>query len=477
MAYKKLGGHFESAERIAADDIFLFAGDWSRTESKVGEQLIVQYTKTILKTEYVVQSVSNAETGDEFPFLQFLKGGPNAQPIRKFEVIRDLVFLGDEMRAISWVANNASRKMPWLADLGQAIQAIDGTSSPTVDDENYIIELAVAQKLNMQATEMAKSSLAEEAYLREGETPEPLLAHDWMKQPDESTIYRIQDLWVKGGNTFVVAPNKAGKTTLVLNLLKSLADGLHFLGKFETLRVTRKVGILNFELDERQYKRWIRRLGIRNLECVRVWNLKGQSNPFRTPTSRKHFVHQLRNNDIEVLIIDPFSSAFVGDSANDNEVVKKFLLMLDETMLQAKVDEYLLVVHAGHDGNRARGASSLADHPDASWFIGKTDTAGSRQRTFRAEGRDVFLEEEELVMDVDGISLKLSGLSRTQSTLEIYKSNVLAFIKANPNCSANSIEVGVKGNNGRVGAARNSLVGEGLVIEMLVGSSKRFRVA
>jgi hydroxylamine reductase (hybrid-cluster protein) len=51
MAYRKLGGHFESAARIAADDIFLFAGDWSRTESKVGGQLIVQHTKTILKTE------------------------------------------------------------------------------------------------------------------------------------------------------------------------------------------------------------------------------------------------------------------------------------------------------------------------------------------------------------------------------------------------------------------------------------------
>jgi hypothetical protein len=476
MAYKKIGGHFESAARIAADDIFLIAGDWSRIETQIDEHIITHYSKTIRNDEYVVQSIYSKSTGEESPFVQFVKGGPNAEPIHKYDAIRDLLFNGDNLKAQQWIANNASKKQPWLVDLGWAIQALEGTTTPAFDEENFVIELAANQKLQMQAIDMARQAMAEEAYLLEGETPEPLAAEDWMKQPDEDAIYRIKDLWVKGGNTFVVAPNKAGKTTLVLNVLKSLADGVKFLGRFETLAVRRKVGILNFELDERQYKRWVRKLGIANLECVRVWNLKGQPNSLRTATSRKHFIEQLKNNDIEVLIIDPFSSAFTGQSSNDNDEVKKFLLMLDEIMKSANVEEYLLVVHASHDGSRARGASALADHPDASWFIGKIDTGGVRQRSFRAEGRDVFFEEEELVMDSDGITLNVTGLSKTASTLEIFKVHVLEFIKANPHCTASAIEAGVKGNKARVAAARAALVAEGIVIEIILGSAKKFRV-
>jgi hypothetical protein len=475
VAYKKTGGHFESASRIAADDIFLFAGEWTRNESTVGRKTIVHYSKAVLGEEFVVQALVDPETQQEADFVQFVKGGPNAEPIHKFDMIRDLLFGGDEIAAMNWVANNAPQEHSWIVDLGCTIQAIEGIGAPDVDEESRISELAADQKLRMQAVERAKQAIAEEAYKREGRTPNPLVLTAWLKEPDEDEQYRIDKLWVKSGNNFVVAPNKAGKTTLVLNVLKNLVDGGLFLGKFNTLPVKRNVGVINFELSPSQYKRWLRRMGITNTDNVKVWNLRGKPNPFRTPTSRSHFIQQLIDENIEVLIIDPFSSAFTGKNAKENEEVKEFLLMVDSLVAQGKVEEYLLVVHAGHDGTRARGASTLADHPDATWFIGKGEAG--RQRTFRAEGRDVNYPEEALALGEDGITLFLTGLSRADSVLESMKQKVDDFVCKNPDCTASQLEAAITGANSLINAARVALVAEGKLIETVKGQSKKFRSA
>jgi hypothetical protein len=148
---------------------------------------------------------------------------------------------------------------------------------------------------------------------------------------------------------------------------------------------------------------------------------------------------------------------------------------LDVLVTEADVEELMMVVHAGHDGSRARGASTLADHPDTSWFLNKNEL--TQVRTFRAEGRDVFVAEETLEMLTDGITYRLSGLSKAESNVEILKSQILAFVATHPNCTASDIEVGVKGKNAAVTSARNSLVAERRLIEVVSGSAKRYKVA
>ena len=475
MAIRKTGGHFDSASRISADDIFIFAGEWQRVESNVGGKTVVQYSKTICGEEFVAQALLDKLTGEEVPYIQFVKGGPNALPIHKADLIRDLLFEGDHIVALNWIANNAPKEQSWIVELGSMIQAIEGVCSPDIDEENRIRELAAAEKLRIQAFDRAKQSIAEEAYRAEGLTPQPIVLHKWLEEPDETYAYRVDQLWVKGGNNFVVAPNNAGKSTLVLNLVKNLVDGGMFLGKFETLQVKRNVGIINFELSPAQFKRWLRKMGIEHTENVKIWNLRGCPNPLRSPASRAHFIEQLIDEGIEVLIIDPFSSAFTGKNAKENEEVKEFLLMLDAVAAKGQVEEYLLVVHAGHDGTRARGASTLADHPDATWFIGKGESG--RLRTFRAEGRDVNYPEESLSRGADGISLTLTGLSKADSVLESMKTHILDFVSKHPDCNASQIEAAITGANSLITAARAALVAEGLLTEAVSGASKRYSVA
>ncbi|WP_296646631.1 AAA family ATPase [Rhodoluna sp.] len=432
MAYNNLGSHFDAAKQISIDDILSNLGVWDSRESIVDGIVVVSHSRTTRGKEVTIQSTYHPKTYEEGDKVQFVKGGNDAFPIHKFDFIRDMLCGGNELAAITWVSNNAPVKRSWLVDLGDLVKAEEGLSEPISDERNHIVALAARQVLRIKADELAKLELAEESFRREGAIPQPMSVIDWLQEPDQVAQFRIEELWVKGGNNFIVAPNKGGKTTLVLNVLKALVDGGLFLGKFNTLPVTRNVGIINFELSPSQYKRWIRKLELRNVANVKVWNLRGLPNPFRTPTSRAHFVAQLLENNIEVLIIDPFSSAFTGKNAKENEEVKEFLLLIDSLAAQGNVEEYLLVVHAGHDGTRARGASTLADHPDATWFIGKGEAG--RLRTFRAEGRDVSYTEEAITLGVDGITLTLTGLTKADSVLENMKLHVSNFVGKNPNC-------------------------------------------
>ncbi|CAI9407878.1 hypothetical protein AESSP_01914 [Aestuariimicrobium sp. T2.26MG-19.2B] len=50
-----------------------------------------------------------------------------------------------------------------------------------------------------------------------------------LAEPDVDAEYQVEGLWPTGGRVVLVAPHKAGKSTLVANLLRSLVDGEKFL--------------------------------------------------------------------------------------------------------------------------------------------------------------------------------------------------------------------------------------------------------
>jgi len=458
------------AERLSAEDIFTISGTWTSSTSTVGNLEVTTYSRVIHGRQVTLQSLFNPVTNEESAQLQPVSAGAPLLPIHKAAFITQFIFDNDEAKAYAWVKSIASPTYTWLSDLGNLARRHHGDQYPEVEDGGVVSEMVGEEYLRSKAREQARQLIAEDSYRDEGETPEPLVVSDWMNEPDVEAEYRIDQLWIRRGTNFVVAQNKAGKTTLILNVARALLDGSNFLGRFETLQLTRKLGIVNFELTDAQLKRWVKRLGITKLEDFLVWNLKGKPNPFRTKTSREHFARQLLDNDIEVLIVDPFSSAFPGDDANQNELVKAFLKNMDEVVLKGGVEEFMMVVHAGHDGKRARGASTLADHPDATWVISKQETGN--QRTFRAEGRDVSIEEEGLTLEEDGLSLTLNGLASREMAGIFLRMKVKTFIGDNPGCKAGQLELSIGGNKAALTAARNYLVSSGEVTETLMKNAK-----
>jgi hypothetical protein len=112
--------------------------------------------------------------------------------------------------------------------------------------------------------------------------PDIINLHDFLAVPDVDAQYRINDLWPTGGNVLLAAQYKAGKTSLVANLLRSLADGQPFLGKFGTTPPQR-ITLFDDELDERMLRRWLRDQGIRNQSAITLASMKGRPGHLQHP--------------------------------------------------------------------------------------------------------------------------------------------------------------------------------------------------
>jgi hypothetical protein len=478
MAYNKQHSSIsELANQIPVEVILGSFGNWKSQQQPAQNGLaVISWTIELGDWQPELCVLKNVETGEEFPEIIYMnfEGGPGH--LSKFELIKDVVCDGDYGAATSFVRAKTHGSNMQLQELHSSIRSFDPEQTPFTSSRERFLDLVAEQKLKLKASEIARRQIAEDKFESDGSLPEPIDLANWLSEPDEPTSYRIEGLWPSGGGVLLVAQFKTGKTTMVMNVAKALADGNDFLGRFPVINVERNIGYLNFELSPSQCKRWLRRLSLENPEKLRVWNFRGENSPFQTDISRERFSRTLQENQIDVLIIDPFSGAFRGGNSNDNDEVKSFLLDLDRLLGLAGVKEVLIAAHAGHDLNgelRARGASTLGDHPDALWYIKKKS---NKSRTFRAEGRDVSVDEEGLSLGTDSITLSLNGLGAGDLALEAVKPSVLKYVAAHPNSTASEIDAVVKGGNSLKPAARNALVDSGELVLILDGKTKRYTI-
>jgi hypothetical protein len=463
----------DAASKIPMKEILKYLGNWwssSSTDSGIEKTV----WKTIVDSvEYELITLKGEKDPREYPLVSFAKGGPFTMPMHKLDFIAHTIYGGDLGRASSFVNSLTSSSSSWLTDLNVGAKA-GALPLPEIADADFDAQVR-EQKGRLLAIEQAKHEIAESKYALHDQIPEPKQLSEWLLEEDVPLTFRVADLWPSLGTIFVIASYKAGKTTLLMNMIRCLIDGGQFLGRFETTPVTRNVGYLNFEVNEDQSKAWLRRLEIKNKERLFTWNLKGRGSPLSTALSRDKFIKMLVARDIEILIIDPFSGAYRRGDTNNNDEVKEFLLQLDEVVRKAGVQEVLMAVHAGNDPSKPRGATTLGDHPDALWRIVKTDLG--KTRLFSAEGRDVFLDEEAMSLSLDKITLELNGKTRAETAGESFGSLILDFVEKNPDCLAGDIEAGITGKNSSISAARKRLVKDGVLIETLVGNTKRYRLA
>ena len=462
-----------AASKIPMKEILKYLGNWwSDTLTKDGIETTV-WTTIVDSLEFKLATRKKVGGYMEHPFVTFEKGGPLTLPMHKLDFIAQTLYGGDLARATSFVNSVTSSSSSWLGGLGVGVKA-GALELPEIADIDLDFQVR-EQKARLLALELAKQQIAEEKYARNDQIPEPKKLSEWLLEEDVPLTYRVADLWPSLGTIFVVAAYKAGKTTLVMNIIRCLIDGGLFLGRFKTTPVSRNVGYLNFEVNENQSKAWLKRLGIKKSERLFTWNLKGFGSPLSTAMSREKFIQALIEKDIEVLIIDPFSGAYRKGDTNDNDAVKDFLLQLDEIVRKAGVQEVLMAVHAGNDQSKPRGATTLGDHPDALWNIAKSEAG--KTRFFKAEGRDVFLAEEALALSLDKITLELSGKTRADAAGESFDSLIKDFVAKTPDCSAGEIEAGITGKSSSVSAARKRLVKDGILVETQDGNAKRYRLA
>lgn len=270
-----------------------------------------------------------------------------------------------------------------------------------------------------------------------------------LKLPREAVAWTIKDIFPTGANVTLTAQYKAGKTTLINSLARSLADGEKFLNYFDAPNHPGRVVIFNYEVNREQYRRWFDDVGIKNVEKVSLLHMKGSVFPILVPHIQDLLVKMLKELETQTWILDPFAGAFTGSGdENSNSDVTVFLNILDNIKERAGVSNLVMPIHTGRSQeqgiDRARGATRLDDWADVRWILKKTQDG----RFFSADGRDVLQEEQQLTFDETTRSLTLGGanayMTKIKNNEEIWyeavinnpgksTSDILAILNKNPN--------------------------------------------
>lgn len=293
----------------------------------------------------------------------------------------------------------------------------------------------------------------------------PIVALDaFLAIPDEPVAYRIDRLWPKGGRVVLAAQYKAGKTTMVGNLMRSLVDSQPFLDTFQVEPFAGKVVLLDDELDETMVRRWLRDQGIQHTQAAAVVSLRGRLSSFDLldPETRSEWAADLRSAGATVVVLDCLAPILDALGLSEDKEAGRFLVAFDEMLKEAGVSEAVLVHHMGHTGERARGASRLRDWPDVEWRLvrEKNDDGESEPnapRYFSAFGRDVDVPECLLAYDVTSRRLEIAGGSRKETAGDKVLRALVDHLGLAPGESQRQIEAAFKESDYQRAAVRGAL--------------------
>ena len=223
----------------------------------------------------------------------------------------------------------------------------------------------------------------------------------------------VQGLIHHGGSVLLAAQYKAGKSTLMLNLVKSLTTGTDFLGEFSVPNAL-KVAYVDMELGYAMAWDWfndIPGVDYKNMVYFPRVGLGGQMN-FKSETIRAKWARVLRTNQVDLLIVDPLSPVMsaLGIDENSAETVRPLLDSFDQLKVEANLQGVVVTHHTGHQNTgRARGSTAFNDWPTSIMSVTKQGEDEQSERAFRAFGRDVAVPTTSLMFDKPTRTLKLSS--------------------------------------------------------------------
>lgn len=320
-------------------------------------------------------------------------------------------------------------------------------------DEREIKRIVKSMRLNQQARWQLQTENAADA-------PRPVNISAFMKMDIPSPRVLIDSLLPLDGNALLVAQRKAGKTTLIHNLIKSMCDRKEFLGAY-TINMPKdmKFALLDFEMQQGMLIDWFRKVHIssRGGLAGELFSFRGAASSFNimSPESRNKWVDILGSANVGYLILDCLAPAMAanGLDENDNSAVAAFLNALDEINRNAGVNGMLMVHHMGHSGERGRGASRLRDWPETEIHLivdgqGADDDGHLRpraQRFLAGEGRLGAFDEVGLSFEESDHSLFVSSGNRAEAATEAAIPAVMNYVQQNPGCTKSSVYTNAPG--------------------------------
>lgn len=302
-----------------------------------------------------------------------------------------------------------------------------------------------------------------------------------LAKPREVKPAIIESLQMQGHKATLTAQYKAGKTTLSSNAVRSLADGVPFLDRFEVMDLPGNIGVFDYELTQDDALDLYSSLGIKKTDRIFLEPLRGEGFSLANEFHRELTVEWITEHDIVYWVIDPFGRALRGfGSENDNDDVRVFFDAIDSIVAETGLLGTLMPVHTGraqHEvgSEHGRGATAVDDDADARWILTR-DAAG--QRFFRAEGRNGVSVDPEVSLEFDRATslLTVGELTRRQSSesarVERALPRVEAFFAANPGAGTRDYRDGIDGKNSDLDRAVALGIAKGTIRIEQQGSKK-----
>ena len=293
-------------------------------------------------------------------------------------------------------------------------------TEPQPEPERDLHQLAVQRKAyELQILDEARAYWTRQRATLMGQQSPPMIPMpQFLAIPDEDATYRVTDLLPIGARVLLAAQYKAGKTSMVANLLRCLADGDTFLGQFPVTPVNR-ILLIDTELDERMLRRWLRDQGIRNQTSINILSLRGRLSTFNIVDDRTRADWATRITGADLILLDCLRPCLDALGLSEDKEAGVFLTAFDALCKECGADEAVMVHHMGHNSERSRGDSRLLDWPDVLWKIVRdTDQDGgdieNGARFFSAIGRDVHVPESQLDWQPETRTLTICGGGRAE---------------------------------------------------------------
>ena len=447
-------------ERLARSGLAPVPNLPPRTLPVVHGNAAAPYANAALSAE--VAKVASAPEGTRnatlniaaFNLAQFIPGGALDEATIRFALESAATSAGleaAEIRATLTSGINAGtqhpREIPEQPNLD--LPAFDPQTGEVIEAPTTVFDaLVAAETLKMRVRATAQRMLRVE---REGLLPEPIIntLPDLLAQPDEEANYLVDEVWPTGGRFLLAAQYKAGKTTMVANLLRSLADGDMFLDRFKVNPPAGRIVLIDDELDPRMLRRWLRDQSIAAPERISVVALRGRLGTFDIldDHTRSQWAQRLREMNAEVVIFDCLRPVLDVLGLEEGREAGQFLVAFDNLCGEAGVGEAGIVHHAGHAGERSRGDSRLRDWPDVEWLLVRDkedgqDAQPDAQRYFKAYGRDVDVAEGLLTHDPATRRLTYGDKNRRDTRLDKICPAVIEYVALNPGVSLRGVKAG-----------------------------------
>lgn len=289
--------------------------------------------------------------------------------------------------------------------------------------------------------------------------PAATLLSNFLAVPDDEARYRIDGLMPVGARIILSAQYKAGKSTTVGNLLRSLADGDPFLDRYPITPFPGRTVLLDTELDERMLRRWLRDQNIRNTDRIAVLPLRGSTSSLNLldPAVRADWAATLRSLDASFVILDCLRPVLDALGLSEDKEAGLFAVAFDELLGAAGAAEAAVVHHMGHNGERSRGSSRLLDWPDVTWKLLRQGDDPAGARYFSAYGRDVNEPETELTFDPRHRRLTATGGTRKQAAAAATWPELHALLAEQDGLSGRQIEAALTAGGMARDTARGSI--------------------